>query len=109
MQYETAYNTLKQAINNLDSTQMAGATKEDIAAMIGADVGAKFWSSGNEGFFINLKRNIIAEKQRAEQQTKVDSFQKMLRKIYPQCDVVLMVDGALMVYLTGRREDIING
>ena len=108
MQYETAYNTLKQAIKDFDSSQIEGTTKEDIAAIIGADIGADFWSGGNEGFFVNLKRNLLEEKQRAEQQKEVDSVQQLLRKKYPKCDVVLDRD-EMIVYLTGTVEVLPNG
>ena len=60
MKYDTAYNYLIQEIEASGTSLLTfkAFTKQQIATILGVGEKDPFWSGGNIGFWVNLKRNI---------------------------------------------------
>ena len=80
MDYNQAYNTLKQVVvdNSFSLSQVQATTKEQIAVMLGVNITDTFWSGGNEGFYINLKRNIEIEMQDGLEQSDLGFLREQI-------------------------------
>jgi len=57
------YKQLRRYVLDGDMTaqQVQGMTKHDVAKLLGVGENDPFWSNGNEGFWINLKGNLVQE------------------------------------------------
>jgi len=104
------YQKLKQyAIDhNLTAGDVVNASKQQVANILGKDVNAPFWSGGNEGFYVNLKANLVQElEQRGDAAyrqaliAKVDTF---LKEKFPNYEMeITRHDGRkITIWLDGK-------
>jgi len=107
---DSRYKQLEQIAkdNNYTVEQLQSLTKAQVADLLGLEPDAAFWSGGNEGFFINLKANLVQELEQRDDAAykqaliaKVDAF---LKEKFPNYEIkITRYDGRkVTIWLDGK-------